>query len=232
MFQQGMGGGFNPMMGQNNMMNQSNTMNQSGMMNQNNMMNQSGMMNQGNMMNQSNMMVQNNMMNMMGQNGMMNQGMMNPMMNPNMNPVMVQQNQMMNQLIMQNQMQQNMWNQTMMQQQQQQNMMNQNFLQQQQNFKNNQPSTPIPNSINIKFRLQKRGQNDEEFTIQCTLEDKVSDVIKKFKIRANYLEDKEHEKFLFCAKILNETLTVAEARMRNNSVVFVINDRDIDGGNN
>ena len=111
-------------------------------------------------------------------------------------------------------------------------MMNQNFLQQQQNLMNNQPSTPIPNSnfVTIKFRLQKRGQKDEEYTIQCTLDDKVSDLIKKFKIKANDLEDKEHEKFLFNAQILNETLTVAEAGMHDYSVIFVINDRDIDGG--
>ena len=112
--------------------------------------------------------------------------------------------------------------------------MNQNFLQQQQNFMNNQSSTRIPNSnfVTIKFRLQKRGQKIEEFAIQCTLDDKVSDVIKKFRVKANDLEDKEHEKFLFNTKILNQTLTVAEAGMCNNSFVFVINDKDIDGGIN
>ena len=36
--------------------------------------------------------------------------------------------------------------------------------------------------------------------------------------------------FIFNAKRLNETLTVAEAGINNNSVIFVLNDRNVDGG--
>ena len=83
----------------------------------------------------------------------------------------------------------------------------------QQNFPNNQPSTPPPNSniITVIFKLLLRNaRGNNEFTIQCSLNDKVSDVIQKFKTKAQDDENINHEKFKFNAKRLNETLTVAE----------------------
>ena len=212
MFQQGFGGNFNPMMN-----NQNNMMDQNNMMNQNNMMmnNQNGMM----MNNQNNMMM-NNPNNMM--------------MNQMMNPAMMQQNQnMMNQLLMQQQMQQNMWNpQAMMQQQQQQNAILQSMIQQQQQNNNQVNTSTNPNFITIRFKLQLRRDQNNEFSIHCTLNDKISEVISRFRTKAQDVEDLKHEKYIFNAKRLNETLTVAEAGMSNNSVVYVINDRDLEGGNN
>ena len=220
MFQQGFGGNFNPMMN-----NQNNMMDQNNMMNQNNMMmnNQNGMM----MNNQNNMMMNN-------QNNMMMNNPNNMMMNQMMNPAMMQQNQnMMNQLRMQQQMQQNMWNpQAMMQQQQQQNAILQSMIQQQQQNNNQVNTSTNPNFITIRFKLQLRRDQNNEFSIHCTLNDKVSEVISRFRTKAQDVEDLKHEKYIFNAKRLNETLTVAEAGMSNNSVVYVINDRDLEGGNN
>jgi len=233
MFQQGMGGNFNPMMN-----NQNNMMDPNGMMmnNQNNMMNNPNNMmmnNQNNMMNNPNNMMMNNPNMMMNNPTMMMNNNPNMMMN---NPAMLMQNQnMMNQLLMQQQMQQNMWNQqTMMQQQQQQNAMLQNFMQeQQQNFANNQDNTSTnSNFITIRFKLQLRRDQNNEFVIHCTLNDKVSEVISRFRTKAQDVEDMKHEKYIFNAKRLNETLTVAEAGMTNNSIIYVINDRDLEGGNN
>ena len=204
MFQQGFGGNFNPMMN-----------------NQNNMMDQNNMMNQNNMM-------------MNNQNGMMMNNQNNMMMNQMMNPAMMQQNQnMMNQLLMQQQIQQNMWNpQAMMQQQQQQNAILQSMIQQQQQNNNQVNTSTNPNFITIRFKLQLRRDQNNEFSIHCTLNDKISEVISRFRTKAQDVEDLKHEKYIFNAKRLNETLTVAEAGMSNNSVVYVINDRDLEGGNN
>ena len=186
------------------------------------------------MNNNPNMMMNNNPNMMMNNPAMMMNNNPNMMMN---NPAMLMQNQnMMNQLLMQQQMQQNMWNQqTMMQQQQQQNAMLQNFMQeqQQQNFANNQNNTSTnSNFITIRFKLQLGGVQGNEFAIHCTLNDKVSEVISRFRTKAQDVEDIKHEKYIFNAKRLNETLTVAEAGMTNNSIIYVINDRDLEGGNN
>ena len=122
---------------------------------------------------------------------------------------------------------------------QQQNLMFQNNMpqmqpqQQQQNFINNMnttpPVSPDSNNICIIFKLQVRDDLIKTFSIQCTLNDKVSDVIKAFRNKANDFNF-QHEKFIFNAKQINQTLTVAEAGMSNNSIIFVINDENLVGG--
>ena len=203
-FPNGMGGGFN-----NPMMN-----------NQMNMMN-----NPMNMMNMMNMMQ--GMGTMAGMGNMGNMGMMNP-------SNLQQQQEMMNNYLMQQQMmlqnQQNMAN--MINQANNQQQFNQNMMQQQQIMNNNpnMNNPQNPNFITILFKLQMTNETDlEPFSIQCTLNDKVSDVIQKFRTKAQDFDTK-HEKFIFNAKRLCETLTVAEAGMGNNSIVYVINDKDLEGG--
>ena len=211
-FQNGMGGGFNnPMM--NNQMNQMN--------------NPMNLMNQMNMMNQMNIMQGMGTVAGMGNMGNMgNMGMMNP-------SIIQQQQEMMNNYMQQQQMlinQQNMQN--MLNQANNQQQFNQNFMQQQQIINNNPNMNNSPNSdfITILFKLQiTNGPDREPYSIQCTLNDKVSDVIKQFRNKANDF-DFQHEKFIFNAKRLCETLTVAEAGMSNNSIVYVINDKDLKGG--
>ena len=66
-------------------------------------------------------------------------------------------------------------------------------------------------------------------TIQCSLNDKVSTIIQAYRNKTQDFDDK-HEKFIYNAKRLNETLTCAEAGIINNSVIFVLNDKDVDGG--
>ena len=106
---------------------------------------------------------------------------------------------------------------------------NQNLNQQQQN---NQPQAPDINNLTVSFKLQIKDQAPKPLvTIQCSLNDKVSTIIQAYRNKTQDF-DAEHEKFIYNAKRLNETLTVAEAGMSNNSVVYVINDRDLEGGNN
>ena len=132
------------------------------------------------------------------------------------------------QMMLQNQ--QNMAN--MINQANNQQQFNQNMMQQQQIMNNNpnMNNPQNPNFITILFKLQMINETVlKPYSIQCTLNDKVSDVIQKFRTKAQDFDTK-HEKFIFNAKRLCETLTVAEAGMSNNSIVYVINDKDLEGG--
>ena len=56
-------------------------------------------------------------------------------------------------------------------------------------------------------------------TILCKSEDLVSTIIKRFRDKTLF---KEPAQFIFNAKRLNETLTVAESGIKNNNYIFVI----------
>ena len=160
---------------------------------------------------------------------MMNMGMMNPGMGM-MNPLLLQQQQaIMNNLFMQQKIlqgqQMNMFALCNAQQE-----LNQHILRQQQiiNNERNISNNQNPNYISILFQVQSLG-NIQNYTIQCSLDDKVSTVIQQYRTKANDF-DELSEKFIFNNKRLNETLTVAESGLINNSIVFVINEKGIKGG--
>ena len=239
-------GGMNPNMnngmGMNNGMNMDmNNMNNMNM-NMNNMnmnMNNMNMGNMGNMNNGMNMGM-NNMNNMnMDMNNMNNMNAMNNGMNMNMNM------NNMNNMNMMNGMQMNpmnpMINFNMMGNMQGQNMANmaQNIMN---NFSNFQP--PIvqdnqaqnnnnSNFINVKFRaggLQRQTQQDNSdpgIVIQCTLDEKLSVIVDRYKNKSG--DDITDKKFVYNAKNLNLTLTAAEAGLINNSIIFVLNTKNVKG---
>ena len=197
----------NPMM--NNSMNQNQGMNMNSM---NNMMN--------NQMNMNNQMDMNNMNNMMNsQMNMNNQMNMNSQFNPMMmNPMMMNNNMgnmgtgMMNAAMnfnMNNQMMPNMGN----------NMGN---------MGNNQPQQQQPNNQNISvyFRAGANGENGS-IMIQCSLSDRVSDLIERYKTKS--MEDVSKKKFIFNAKALNKDLTVAEAGLNDGANIFVVNTEGVKG---
>ena len=194
-------------------------MNMGNMGNMNNGMNM-GMNNMNmDMNNMNNMNAMNNGMNMnMNMNNMNNMNMMNGM----------QMNPMMNFNMMGNNMQgQNMANMA-------QNIMN--------NFSNFQP--PIvqdnqaqnnnnSNFINLKFRaggLQRQTQQDGSdpgIVIQCTLDEKLSVIVDRYKNKSG--DDITDKKFVYNAKNLNLSLTAAEAGLINNSIIFVLNTKNVKG---
>ena len=196
-----------PMM--NNSMNQNQGMNMNSM---NNMMN--------NQMNMNNQMDMNNMNNMMNsQMNMNNQMNMNSQFNPMMmNPMMMNNNMgnmgtgMMNAAMnfnMNNQMMPNMGN----------NMGN---------MGNNQPQQQQPNNQNISvyFRAGANGENGS-IMIQCSLSDRVSNLIERYKTKS--MEDVSKKKFIFNAKALNKDLTVAEAGLNDGANIFVVNTEGVKG---
>ena len=196
-----------------------NMMNQNSFPMNNPMMNQNMSMGQGNMMNQNMNMGQGNMMNnpMMNQNMNMGQGnMMNNQMN-DMNGMMMNMMNFNNQNIPMNQFAAMMGNMNTQ-------MANNNFGNQG-NFQNNNAQNQNDyGGINVHFRIE--GRKDE-IVIQCLPDERVSELIKRYRTKTG--DNDITKKFIFNAKALNESLTVAEAGLANNVNVFVVRTKGIKG---
>ena len=150
------------------------------------------------------------------QNPMLMNQMMNIINVLNYNPLILNQitNMMNQEIMMNNQMMQMM------------NMMNSGPMINEGNMDNNfEIKEQNENSgINIIFRKQL----NPPIMIQCRKEDKVSDVIRKYRIESGDNDNKV--KFIFNAMILNPLLTIEEAGMTENGNVFVVVTKDVKGG--
>ena len=86
-----------------------------------------------------------------------------------------------------------------------------------------------PKEISIIFR--QGGLNIHiipKISIQCNINEKVSDLIEKYR---NETGDRDlTEKFVYMAKVLNPAITLREAGMENNSSVFVVVTKGLAGG--
>ena len=175
-------------------------------------MNQMNQMNMNSMNNNMNMM--NNQMNM---NPMMNQGMMNNQfnMNPMMNPMMMNNMNNMN----------NMGN-NMMEVAMNFNAMNNNMNMNAGNMGNNNQPASNNQNISVYFRAGLNGENGS-IMIQCSLDDKISDLIDRYKAKS--LQDVSQKKFIFNAKALNKNLKVAEAGLNDGANIFVVNTEGVKG---
>jgi hypothetical protein len=220
----------NPMMDQNMSMNQGNMMSNNPLLNQypNNQGNMNQMnMNLANMMNQMNM-NQGNMFNQMN----MNQGNMNQM-NMNfgnmMNQMNMNQGNMGNGQMDMNQMM-NMFqgnNNQDMPLNQQANIMNNNLSNLNIPQNNDVQSNQNNGFINIKFRAGAGENENRAIEIQCTLDEKVSDLIQRYRNKTG--DHDPTKKFIFNAKALNHDLTLAEAGLSNNAYIFVVATKGIKG---
>ena len=179
----------------------------------NNMMNN---LNNNNIMNNLN----NNMMNNLNNNNMMNNYNNNNMMNNlnNNNNMMNNYNNMMmnnyNNMMMNNynNMMMNNYN-NMMMNNFNNNMMNMNLIK----LNNNN------NYLTIKFIY-----NNNEINIQATSEEKVKDLIEKYKAKAN-IHDPSFI-FIFSGKRLNESLNLAESGLYDKAIIYVVYREAIKGG--
>ena len=194
---------------------------QSGMSQSNNYQNQmqQGGMNQMGMgqMNQNNQ-IDPNMINQnsfnMNNNPMMNQ------MNSGMNPMLaaMMQNNMMSMMQFNNQ------NGPMNQQAEMvnniNNMLNNNInTQNQQNQQND-------GGMNVNFRTSGEGK-EKKIMVQCIPEEKVSEIIQRYRAKA---DDRDPtKKFIFNAKALNKNLKVAEAGLNDGANIFVVNTEGVKG---
>ena len=105
-----------------------------------------------------------------------------------------------------------------------QNVGNQSQIQQNQNQLN---TGRAPGGKNIFFRKNGTGEKDPPLMIQCMDNEKVSEVIKRYRTKAN--DHDNSKRFIFNAKQLNESLTVAEAGLTDNSNIFVVTTKGVKG---
>lgn len=130
---------------------------------------------------------------------------------------MMNQMQMMNQMHMMNQMVNKMGMGMM-----NNDMMMKNLNEEKVNEKNELNSEKKENSIEgiiVTFRISYPQSNPPPVNIYCLRNEKVSDIIHKYRKKSN---DYESKKFVFNAKNLNQSLTVAEAGLINDSNIFVV----------
>jgi hypothetical protein len=205
-----------------NMMNNSMNpgMNQMGQgMNMNNMqMSGMGGMNNMGMNNMNNMNMMNNLQ-MSGMNNMNNMNMNNMNMN-NMGMTGVGGMNMMNNMNMMNP------NMGMMNAAMNMNANMQNNMNDLNNMNAGNPQTTNSQFINVYFKAGANGENGS-IMIQCSLNDKISDLIQKY--RSKSLEDVSLKKFIFNAKALVPSLTVAEAGLSEGANIFVVNTAGVKG---
>ena len=100
------------------------------------------------------------------------------------------------------------------------------------NQSSSQPSSSSSDNssggINVVFRVSgPGGQGRPPLTIQCMPNEKVKEVIKRYRIKSG--DKDETKKFIFNAKNLNLSLTVAEADITNNANIFVVTTKGIKG---
>ena len=92
----------------------------------------------------------------------------------------------------------------------------------------NQPQQQSGGGFSVIFRASaETGPASAPIMIQCTPNDKVSDIIEKYRNKAN--DRDETKKFIFNAKNLNASLSVAEAGITNNANIFVVATKGIKG---
>ena len=90
---------------------------------------------------------------------------------------------------------------------------------------NENNNTILNQEINVFFNNV--VENKPLNIIQCTLSDKVSDIIQKYR---NKTLDKETTNiFLFNGKVLDLNMTAAEAGLSNLVLIHVINTKNVDG---
>ena len=170
----------------------------------------------------------NPMMNMNMNNGMNQTGMNNPMMNPG----MMNMNNGMNQMGMSNpmmnpgMMNMGMGNMNMMQAAMNMNMMNNNNLENMNNMNMGNTTQSNNQFINVDF-IMGADEENEKIMIQCSMDDKIQDLIDRFKTKT--LEDVSTKKFIFNARALIPTKTVRDSEIFNGAKIFVVETKNVKG---
>ena len=94
-------------------------------------------------------------------------------------------------------------------------------------IRNNGNNAQLNIEICVIFRVSINGQPNVPIMIQCTPNEKVSDIIEKYRNKANDYDDSK--KFIFNAKNLNPNLSLAEAGITNNVNIFVVRTKPVKG---
>ena len=78
--------------------------------------------------------------------------------------------------------------------------------------------------ISVNFHKER----EKCFTVNCSLKDPISDVIKKY--RKYSLDNNQTEKFIFNAQTLSPSLTVDESGLMNGANIHVVEIEGLRGG--
>ena len=165
--------------------------------------------------------LQNNNINFMNQN-------LNQNINNNINNNTMQQQMMQQQLMQEQMMQQQLMQEQMMQQQkiEQQNILQQKMEESQEKQKQQEYNENIQNKVNnneitVYFKASgNKGQSNAAIKVKCFKDEKVSNIIEKYRNKAN--DFVSNKNFIYKAKNINTNLTVEEAGLTNNSYIFVV----------
>ena len=84
------------------------------------------------------------------------------------------------------------------------------------------------NGLSVTFKRNDPQNGELKVVIQCLYTESIKDVIKKYRIKSG--DTNLLERFVFNTKNLCPTLTVAEQGLINNSIITVIDIRDMEGG--
>ena len=101
-----------------------------------------------------------------------------------------------------------------------------NDMVQMQNMMKEKPIMNKSLGIDVYFQLIGFGEIRPPTVVQCLLSQKVSEVIKKFREKSGY---NNNCRFIFNAKQLNESLTVAEAGLTDFANIFLVTTKGIKG---
>ena len=88
-------------------------------------------------------------------------------------------------------------------------------------------SSTKPGGKCVIFRKSGEGQQGPPIMIQCLDSDKISELIQRYRTKANDTDDSK--KFIFNAKQLNPQLSVGEAGITDNANIFVVTTRGVKG---
>ncbi len=81
--------------------------------------------------------------------------------------------------------------------------------------------------INILFKYQNYAEI-RKINMQCILDEKISNLIKRFRIKIDDFDSLLV--FVFNGQRLDSNLTIAQARLRDRSVISVLNFQNVQGG--
>ena len=91
-----------------------------------------------------------------------------------------------------------------------------------------QKKEEIFGKISVTFLKSRHGEYGNRIVVQCDFNEKIEKVIERY--RNSSSDFKETEKFMFNAKVLNQSMTVAEAGIYNNCTILVVETSGIRGG--
>ena len=91
-----------------------------------------------------------------------------------------------------------------------------------------QKKDEIFGKISVYFRKSHFGNYGEPIVVQCDFNEKIEKVIERYRYYSS--DFKESEKFMFNAKILNPSITVAEAGIYKNCTILVVETSGLRGG--